>query len=1075
MSVSDKILFQLEESLNSSYVTNLVAQVDARHILEQTSEDKKNYPNFDRHLQEKITYLAYLEIMSGCSLLEAGTSPDKGRVYLEKAGKIIGDAYLFEDDEETSNIQLLIGGMALYAANQYSRSFVLLKKISGNNNVSGMIIAFLKKDLVTLENISTRIFFAADEDDDLTFEKELARVFLALISFIKLGKKASIEFSYRIMDLLIELMNLEFDSVNWLIARLLKIIIYTFEEASLWNVLPRHIPMSDYLTNYIKNLAKQKNPVIELWPSQLNGIETLFANNGSAVINLKTSGGKTRVAEIAILDTIIRSGTGKILYIAPFKTLASEVEYSFEKVFGEMGIKVSNIYGGATASIDDIELIQNSRIVIATPEKIKAIYRADADAFEDLSLVIFDEGHLISTDKREIKNEVFDSHLISNCRENGTRVVVLSAVLPNASDISKWITGKADAVAKSDWKPSLERPGFLIWNGEQVSLRWKSDVELFNNRFVVKKQYGRYKYPKNKNEAIAATAIKLSRTGPVMIYSAVAKSVEGLAEDVLKGYEYYNEKTLFEWDEVAWKEFEVICNEELEPTDIVIQAARYGIICHSNKLPTNVRIAIEKLMKTRKPNIIVASPTLAQGVNVGISTVIIATPYCYGEPITNRDFWNICGRAGRAYFDSEGKILYAVDKTKPIKKVSKDYKLGKEYFTSKMEDVKSGLIQLVSETIKTANQLGLSAEQLLDVFAEDRLSDYDLLKVFEQYWNWVDDELLAIGYEKKTAEGFEDVVKSSLMYVQADEKKKSLYCSLLESRVAGIKKRINSEEKERMIVASGMEITVAEAILKDTDEFDGIANEYLLYEQEGDFLKLENSFQRLDIWIKENASSICEEMPSMEDLNLLRRNWITGKSIKDVRAENKDIDKIVRNYYANAVPWLLNAVSQMLEGDKDYKKIYSEMALIIEYGLPSKEAAYVYLAGVRSRTVATELVRENIIFPDSIESAKSLLNNTEQYISKLSDKSQEYIYAFLKQNKKKEMHEKVSIKPFMEKHPGMPELLFLREYNDAIYLMSYDGYEVHRMKKSERLKILAREKHSIYFEKEDDKYYLRYY
>ncbi len=542
MSVSNKTIEQLETSLGGNDFGNLVAQIDAKHILEQTCEEKENYPNFDKNLQEKITYLAYLEIMSGCSLIEQGDDSLRGKEFLEKAGKIIGDAYLYEDDKEISNVQLLIGGMALYAANQYSRSFVLLKRINGYNNVSEMIITFLKKDLIALENVSTRIFFCAGEDDGLAFERELARAFLALICFVRLGKKTSIEFLYNTMDLLMELMQIEFNSINWLIARLLKIIIQTFEAASLWNVLPQFVPESNYLTDYIQNLAMQKNPVIELWPSQIKGVETLFANNGSAVINLKTSGGKTRVAEVAILDTLVRNEGGKIVYIAPFKTLASEVEYSFEKIFGKMGIKVSNIYGGATASSNDIELIKNSGIVIATPEKIKAIYRADANVFENLSLVIFDEGHLISADKRELKNEVFDSHLISNCRENNIRVVVLSAVLPNASDISKWITGKENAVAKSDWKPSLERPGFLMWNGEHVSLRWKSKVKLFNNRFVEKKQFGRYKYPKNKNEAIAATAIKMSRTGPVMIYTAVARSVAGLAEDVLKGYEFYKEK-----------------------------------------------------------------------------------------------------------------------------------------------------------------------------------------------------------------------------------------------------------------------------------------------------------------------------------------------------------------------------------------------------------------------------------------------------------------------------------------------------------------------------------------------------
>ena len=80
-----------------------------------------------------------------------------------------------------------------------------------------------------------------------------------------------------------------------------------------------------------------------------------------------------------------------------------------------------------------------------------------------------------------------------------------------------------------------------------------------------------------------------------------------------------------------------------------------------------MRLALEKLMRSTAPKIIVATTTLGQGVNVGISTIIVPTPYVSGKKMTKRDFVNICGRAGRAFVDGEGKILFAIDETQKRK------------------------------------------------------------------------------------------------------------------------------------------------------------------------------------------------------------------------------------------------------------------------------------------------------------------------------------------------------------------------------------------------------------------------
>ena len=771
----------VDETFSDKYFANLSAQIDARHILEQTEESELNYPNFDKQLKNKVTHLAYAELMTGCSLFERGDH-DRGRKYLERAGKIIGDAYLYEKDDDIFNFHLLIGALSLYASNQYSRAYVMLRKVHGSDPISQMVLAFLQKDLNRLEETSTKVYFEFEQNNEFTTEKELARVFLSFIIFVRLGKRSVIEYSYQILNVLLELSHIDFNPENWIIVRLIKIILFTFEQASPWTILPKYVKPDALLDSYIKILSSLKRPIIELWPSQIESIKTIFDNSGSAVINLKTSGGKTRVAEISIINSIIQNRNGIILYVAPFKTLASEVEFSFEDIFGKLNISVSNIYGGANATNDDIERISRSQIVIATPEKIKAISRSNPSVFDRLSLVIFDEGHLIGSDKRAIKNEIFNTHLVSFCRNKGTKIIVLSAVLPNASDISKWISGNERAVATSEWKPSLERLGTLTWDKEKVNLDWSSDIKLFNNRFVEKRKYGKHKYPKNKQEAVAATAIKLSKAGPVMIYTARANAIKGLADAVLLGYELLQINESFDWGDNNWERFEIICKEELEESDYIIEASKHGVICHSNNLPVNVRIAIEQLIRKRTPNIIIASPTLAQGVNIGISTVIIYTPYIDSNPISNRDFWNVCGRAGRAYSDSEGKILYTIDLTDNSYTKNNNYRLRDRYFSHSMEEVKSGIKDLIDRTIALSTNKGIPITDLYDLLAENTCFDDELSQSIYQEWNWIDDELLSIGADVNSILEFEKILKESLMCIQANRNESETYINIATAR-----------------------------------------------------------------------------------------------------------------------------------------------------------------------------------------------------------------------------------------------------------------------------------------------------
>ena len=227
----------------------------------------------------------------------------------------------------------------------------------------------------------------------------------------------------------------------WLIIRLLRIILSTYFKASLWSVLPPLLSSQYTTKNYIQLLSGFVPPVTELWPSQVAAIPLAVGENDGGIINLRTSGGKTRVAEIAIINTLSSNSMSKVLYLAPFRSLAFEVEQSLSKVFNPLGITVSQLYGGSTANLTDFELINESQVVIATPEKAKALIRCGSGLETKIKLIVVDEGHLLGAEERYIKNEMFLTHIKEFASRNQIRMLLLSAVLPNAKQMEKVQSG----------------------------------------------------------------------------------------------------------------------------------------------------------------------------------------------------------------------------------------------------------------------------------------------------------------------------------------------------------------------------------------------------------------------------------------------------------------------------------------------------------------------------------------------------------------------------------------------------------------------------------------------------------
>ena len=107
------------------------------------------------------------------------------------------------------------------------------------------------------------------------------------------------------------------------------------------------------------------------------------------------------------------------------------------------------------------------------------------------------------------------------------------------------------------------------------------------------------------------------------------------------------------------------------------------------------------LTEKAKIRVLVATTTIAQGVNFPISGVVFAShQYPYGQDMPPEDFWNIAGRAGRVDQDDLGIVALVGHNDEKIKKI-------KAFIDQSIGDLNSTLIDMVKRAEAEGNLLQL--------------------------------------------------------------------------------------------------------------------------------------------------------------------------------------------------------------------------------------------------------------------------------------------------------------------------------------------------------------------------------
>ena len=497
---------------------------------------------------------------------------------------------------------------------------------------------------------------------------------------------------------------------QWWVLRISKFLIDDLWESSFHKI----IPVTPHHENgeawaklrwlFIASLFKRSKAEIDLWPSQLEGANRAVNDFDNLVVSLPTSAGKTRVAELCILRCLALSK--RVLFITPLRALSAQTENSLRKTFLPLDKSISSLYGSIGTSDFEQDVLKSRDIVVGTPEKLDFALRNDPSLIDDVGLVVLDEGHMIGLNEREISYEVQIQRLLQRQDANQRRIVCLSAILPDGDqfeDFVNWLRRDTEGGAiVSNWRPTELRFGEIVWQGGSAKIDFtigeeKPFLPNFVQPFVPPKGRRTTPFPKNKKELTLATTWKLVEDDhTVLIYCPQKLSVNGFAKDIV---DLNNRGAIGSVLNVPIERLELaitLGNEWLGDDHPIVKCLKIGVAVHHGNLPTPFRKEMEKLLREGVLKVTVSSPTLAQGLNLSATVVIVYSLYRNRKVIEPSEFKNVIGRAGRAFVDMQGIVLYPI---------YEDYGLNHKRWRALVENtnarfMESGLVLLVTTLLQ---------------------------------------------------------------------------------------------------------------------------------------------------------------------------------------------------------------------------------------------------------------------------------------------------------------------------------------------------------------------------------------
>lgn len=346
-------------------------------------------------------------------------------------------------------------------------------------------------------------------------------------------------------------------------------------------------------------------PFPTLNPAQMQALPTLLSDR-PALLVAPTGAGKTAMGMIAALREIKSAQPRKAAWLVPQRSLTAELDRELE-TWRRQGLKVVALSG---ESATDTRLVREADLWVATTEKFEALCRASSmrEAVAEIGTLVVDEVHLLGEPTRGPLLET----LLARIRgvDSPVRMVGLSATAANADQVAEWLGADLVQIA---WRPTRQT--------QQVLTLPPGD---------------RQSEGRSRNHVTAEIVRDVTADGgSTLVFCGAKANVRSTA--------------------LALAASRGVRVTEVSPDDldeVHRVCAEAGVALHYSDWPHKAEA--ERLFRNRDIDVLVATSTLAAGVNTPARVVIVRDTSIGPTPMEVSMVQQMFGRAGRAGQEVEG-------------------------------------------------------------------------------------------------------------------------------------------------------------------------------------------------------------------------------------------------------------------------------------------------------------------------------------------------------------------------------------------------------------------------------------
>jgi helicase len=438
--------------------------------------------------------------------------------------------------------------------------------------------------------------------------------------------------------------------------------------------------------------------VIDAWSTEIPSLNDLqldaineygVLDGNHLVVSAPTSSGKTMVGELAALNGILQRR--RALFLLPMKALVNDKYQEFVRKYAALGIRTIRATGDFN---DDIGALMRGQydICLMTYEKCAALALGAPHILDAVGTIVVDEVQMIVDPSRGANLEFLLTLLrVRRARGSEPQTIALSAVIGDTNGLERWFDAR---LLRREQRPVPLDEGVLRQDGSLRYLATDGDGAEQVEHFI-QPQYGR-----GSSQAWVIPLVqKLVDAGEqVIVFRETKGETIGCANYLARAL-------------------------GLPPADVTIDALPTGdpsvssadlrrtlaggVAFHNADLDRDERLAVEEHFRSpgHPLQVIVATTTLAMGVNTPASTVVIVgLRHPLDQPYTVAEYKNMVGRAGRLGFTERGRsIIVAPD-------FRQEHEAWNEYVSARPEDLQSRFLDadprgLILRVLATSGQV----------------------------------------------------------------------------------------------------------------------------------------------------------------------------------------------------------------------------------------------------------------------------------------------------------------------------------------------------------------------------------